>query len=48
MVSELVILAQKRSKVAPRKKVDLLVFANHPAVHSGEGSVAVALGVSDM
>ena len=40
------------SKIARGKKEDCWVFANHPAVHSGElavgGSVAVAVGVSDM
>ena len=27
---------------------DYRVFANHPAVHIGGGSVAIAVGVSDM
>ena len=45
-------LAQKWSKIATQKKLDFCVFANHLAVHSGGvsrgGSVAVAVGVSDM
>ena len=49
MVSE---FALKRSKIALLKKVDLWVFANHPALHS-EGvsrgkSMAVAVGIIDM
>ena len=35
VVSEIAILAQKWAKIALKKKVDLWVFANHPAVHSG-------------
>ena len=52
MVSEFAILAQKWYKVALPKRVDFWVFAKHPAVHRGKlpggGSVAVAVGVSDM
>ena len=50
MVSEFAILAQKWSKIAPLKKNLFMVFANHPAVHSGGGggSVAVTVGVSDI
>ena len=34
-VSEFAYLAQKWSKIAQRKKVDIGVFANHRTVHSG-------------
>ena len=34
LVSELAVSAQKWFKIAPQKKVDSWVFANHPAVHS--------------
>ena len=35
LVSKFAILDQKWSKVAQQNKLDLLIFANHPAVHSG-------------
>ena len=42
-----------RNSIKPRrKKVDMWVFLNHPAVHSGglavEGSVVVAVSISDI
>ena len=52
MVSKAAISAQKWFKITLQNTVDLQVFASHPAVHIGElaggGSVAVAVGVSDM
>ena len=46
VVSEFAILAQKWSKFAPRKEVDLSVFANYPAVYSGEVSRGMSVAVA--
>ena len=53
VVSEFSNLAHQLSKISPRKKVVLLIFANLPAVHivgesAGGGSMALAVGDNDM
>ena len=49
---KLKVLLRNGLKEPRRQKVDILVFAIHPAVNSGVlaggGSMAVAVGVSDM
>ena len=49
VVSDFAIFAQKWLKTAPWKKVDSMVFANHPSVHGGEleGGGSMAINVND-